>query len=187
MTYANELKSLITMSDVCGMYGIPVNRAGFACCPLHGEKTPSMKIYPGNRGWHCFGCNQGGSILDFVMAYQGVDLPTAMRTLNDAFHIGLPLDEKQSDQERSDQERQARLRRQERERREKEHQRLQNAYDTALTRWAAMDKTLMEKAPEGPLDAPDEVWVYAMQHIDQAENELVRAEEALRQYEARGA
>lgn len=37
-------------------------------CPFHsggGERTPSLHAYPDDRGWYCFGCEAGGTIIDF--------------------------------------------------------------------------------------------------------------------------
>ena len=65
---ANYIKKTLSMRAVADQYGIVVNQGGFARCPFHDEKTASMKIYidPG-RGFHCFGCDRGGSVIDFVM------------------------------------------------------------------------------------------------------------------------
>lgn len=35
-------------------------------CPLHQEKHPSFHIYPQSNSFYCFGCNQGGDVIDFV-------------------------------------------------------------------------------------------------------------------------
>ena len=37
------------------------------CCPFHEEETASMKITPSNNLFHCFGCDEGGSVIDWVM------------------------------------------------------------------------------------------------------------------------
>lgn len=45
-----------------------------ACCPFHGEKTPSFTAYPDKRkGWkfHCFGCGIHGDVIDFVRERYG--------------------------------------------------------------------------------------------------------------------
>lgn len=51
----NELADIIcrtvTMRDVCAKYGYEPNRAGYINCPVHNEKTPSLKVYPGDGGW----------------------------------------------------------------------------------------------------------------------------------------
>lgn len=36
------------------------------CCPIHGEKTPSLVLYPETNSWYCFGCNQGGDYIEFI-------------------------------------------------------------------------------------------------------------------------
>ena len=56
----------ITAIDAAERAGIPMVRRGssyWACCPLHGEKTPSLKFYEGDRGWTCFGCHKGGDAI----------------------------------------------------------------------------------------------------------------------------
>ncbi len=38
------------------------------CCPFHGERTPSLVIYPAGKGYHCFGCGRhGNNAIDFLM------------------------------------------------------------------------------------------------------------------------
>jgi len=71
------------------MYGFEPNRAGFIPCPFHQEKTASLKLYPEDRGWHCFGCGEGGTTIDFVMKFLKLSFPAAMDRLNTDFHLGL--------------------------------------------------------------------------------------------------
>ncbi|HUJ75200.1 MAG TPA: CHC2 zinc finger domain-containing protein, partial [bacterium] len=59
-------------------------------CPFHGEKTPSFMVNPARRMYHCFGCDAGGSVVDFVMAYERLDFPQAVRALAERFGIPLP-------------------------------------------------------------------------------------------------
>lgn len=60
---------------------VEVNSSGFARCPLHNEKTPSMKYYPDQNKWWCFSCNQGGDAIDFVMKIEGLDFIGAVKRL----------------------------------------------------------------------------------------------------------
>lgn len=90
MDRASEIKRLVTMSQVLDRYGYDVNHAGFMRCPFHsGDHTASLKIYNGDRGWHCFGCHKGGSVIDFVMEHDGVSFHAACKTLDSMFSLGL--------------------------------------------------------------------------------------------------
>src|SRR5579884_7042 len=69
--------------EVIGSY-FPLKRAGAnfkALCPFHQEKTPSFIVSPGRQTFHCFGCGAGGSVFRFVMDYEHVDFPAAVRKL----------------------------------------------------------------------------------------------------------
>lgn len=59
---------------------INFNRAGFAKCIWHDEKTPSMKLMKDNHV-HCFGCQAHGDSLDVYMHLNGCDFQTAIRAL----------------------------------------------------------------------------------------------------------
>ncbi|TIW90593.1 MAG: DNA primase [Mesorhizobium sp.] len=55
-----------------------------ACCPFHAEDTPSFTIFEGKdhvQRFQCFGCGEGGDVLDFVQGVKGVDLKEAIRIL----------------------------------------------------------------------------------------------------------
>lgn len=90
MGMAEQIKQVVTMDSVCRQYGFDVGRSGFMRCPFHqGDHTASLKIYPGGGGWHCFGCNKGGSVVDFVMELFGLNFKQALLRLNADFNLGL--------------------------------------------------------------------------------------------------
>ncbi len=71
--------------EVIGSY-FPLKRAGAnfkALCPFHQEKTPSFIVSPSRQTFHCFGCGVGGSLFRFVMEYEHVDFPSAVRKLGE--------------------------------------------------------------------------------------------------------
>ena len=82
--------------EVIGTY-FPLKRAGAnfkALCPFHQEKTPSFTVSPQRQTFHCFGCGVGGSVFRFVMDYEHVDFPAAVRKL--AARVGIPIVEERS-------------------------------------------------------------------------------------------
>ena len=70
----------------------PLKRAGAnfkALCPFHQEKTPSFHVSPQRQTFHCFGCGVGGSVFRFVMDYEHIDFPSAVRKL--AARVGIAI------------------------------------------------------------------------------------------------
>ena len=77
--------------EVIGTY-FPLKRAGTnfkALCPFHQEKTPSFTVSPQRQTFHCFGCGVGGPVFRFVMDYEHVDFPAAVRKLG--ARVGIPI------------------------------------------------------------------------------------------------
>ena len=96
-----ETRQLVPVRDAAELYGYHPNRAGFIKCPFHtGDHTASLKLYPSAGGWHCFGCNRGGSVIDFVAQLFGLDLMDAVRKLDADFNLHLSLNRPLSPAER---------------------------------------------------------------------------------------
>ena len=176
MNYSDEIKSRLPAREVFEFYGFSVNRAGFVCCPLHGEKTPSLKVYPGDSGWYCFGCHAGGDVLDFVRLYFGLSFPAACEKLNVDFQLGLPIGKQHSRQEQAEAQRKAEERKKAIEDRKKRAESLQKAYDDALTEWVMLDTIKRECAPESPETPFSAAFAYALRNIDGAAYRLAEAE-----------
>lgn len=87
--YADTIRRTVNMKDIITLYNLTPNRSGFICCPIHHEKTPSCKIYPNGKGWWCYGCNQGGSVIDFVMQVNQCSFVDAIKFINSSFNLGL--------------------------------------------------------------------------------------------------
>lgn len=87
---AAQIKQTLTAREVAEFYGFTPNFAGFIRCPFHaGDNHGSLKLYPGDRGWHCFGCNEGGSVVDFVMKLFDIPFREAVERLSTDFCLNL--------------------------------------------------------------------------------------------------
>ena len=94
----DQIRNALDITDVIGSY-IQVKRAGNtakALCPFHKEKTPSFHVNPARQAFHCFGCGAGGDVFKFVMLYDHVDFPTALRMLASRAGIAIQIDDRQS-------------------------------------------------------------------------------------------
>jgi DNA primase len=47
-------------------------------CPFHEEKTPSFHVDPSRGFFHCFGCQAGGDVFDFLQRVEALDFPEAV-------------------------------------------------------------------------------------------------------------
>jgi len=79
-------------SDIVEIIGaiVPLKRAGanfVGLCPFHREKTPSFNVSPSRQMFRCFGCGKGGDVFRFLMDYENLNFPEAMRRLAERAHI----------------------------------------------------------------------------------------------------
>ncbi len=90
-SFIQDLLARVDIIDVIERY-VPLKKAGAnykACCPFHGEKTPSFTVSQSKQFYHCFGCGANGSALGFVMEYSGLSFPEAVEEL--ARQVGMSV------------------------------------------------------------------------------------------------
>ncbi|AEI11792.1 DNA primase [Cellulomonas gilvus] len=58
-------------------------------CPFHDERSPSFHVRPQVGRYHCFGCGEGGDVIDFVIKVDGLGFTEAVEYL--AGRVGLQL------------------------------------------------------------------------------------------------
>ena len=74
------IRQAMPMRALAESYGFKVHHGDMISCPFHGDdRNPSMKLYPGDKGYYCFTCNKGGDVIDFVRQYEGLDFEAATR------------------------------------------------------------------------------------------------------------
>ncbi|MEI6343751.1 MAG: DNA primase [Verrucomicrobiota bacterium] len=81
-----SIQRVADASDIVEIIGgyFPLKRAGTnfrAICPFHKEKSPSFHVNPSRQTFHCFGCGAGGGVFRFLMDYEHLDFPSAVRKL----------------------------------------------------------------------------------------------------------
>src|SRR5947207_1802615 len=99
-----QIRAASDIVDIIGSY-LPLKRAGAnftALCPFHKEKTPSFSVNPHRQSFHCFGCHKGGSVFTFVMEYESITFPEAVRRLADRAKIPLEYEKNPGEQQSRD-------------------------------------------------------------------------------------
>ena len=51
-------------------------------CPFHDETEGSFTVYADSERFYCFGCGEGGDVLDFIQRMEGLSLPEAIARLD---------------------------------------------------------------------------------------------------------
>ena len=60
-----------------------------ACCPFHGEKTPSFIVSPDKQIFKCFGCDKSGNALKFLELYKNISSLEALKLLAQKANIDI--------------------------------------------------------------------------------------------------
>lgn len=87
------IKQMLTAEQVIGAYWQQPNRGGFVRCPFHGKDAhPSLKVYQGMRGWHCFTCHKGGDVIQFTSDLFSMGNLDAAKKLIQDFNLPIKTD-----------------------------------------------------------------------------------------------
>ena len=104
-----RIKDAASIVDVVGDF-IELKKKGagyWACCPFHGERTPSFYVNPARNSYHCFGCGAGSTPVDFLMNYKNMSFTEALEYLGKRFNVEV----RYASKEWTDEEREAQRRR----------------------------------------------------------------------------
>jgi len=75
----------------------------WACCPFHGEKSPSFHCEDKKGRYHCFGCGVSGDHFRFLTDLEGMSFPEAVEKIADM--AGVPMPVRDAQEERRERER----------------------------------------------------------------------------------
>ncbi|MEV0803708.1 DNA primase [Kribbella sp. NPDC050281] len=80
------------IDDIVGSYVTLKNAGGGSLkglCPFHDEKSPSFNVTPARGFFYCFGCQEGGDVIDFIQKIDQISFSEAVETL--ASKVGIQL------------------------------------------------------------------------------------------------
>ncbi len=78
---------------------VPLKKKGkeyWACCPFHSEKSASFSVSQNKQFYHCFGCQQSGNAISFLMEYDHMEFVEAIETLAQTMGIEVPYEQGQA-------------------------------------------------------------------------------------------
>ncbi len=70
-------------------------------CPFHSEKTPSFTVSEEKKIFYCFGCQAKGNVVTFLMKYEQLSFPEAVKAIAGRVGVEIPREEKRSGAERN--------------------------------------------------------------------------------------
>lgn len=92
-----EVRERVSAQDAARHYGLTFDRRGWALCPFHHDRHPSMSFHKGR--FRCWVCDVGGDSIDFTSRLLGLDAMGAVERLNADFGLALPLHQKPTEAE----------------------------------------------------------------------------------------
>ena len=95
-SFINDLIDRVDIVDVIdGRVALKKTGKNYSgLCPFHDEKSPSFSVSPDKQFFHCFGCQESGTALTFLMKYERMEFVEAVETL--AKDMGLTVPREQS-------------------------------------------------------------------------------------------
>ncbi len=109
-SFLDEIRDKVPISSVIGTrvtWDRRKTNAGrgdyWACCPFHGEKSPSFHCEDKKGRYHCFGCGVTGDHFRFLTELDGMSFPEAVEKIADM--AGVPLPARDEAEERREKQR----------------------------------------------------------------------------------
>lgn len=171
------VRDRVTMREMCQHLNLPINRSGFICCPFHAEdKNGSLKVYNDPaRGWHCFGCGEGGDVITFARKWYGTNFPETIERLACEFNIPIPTREL-TNAEKAEIEKHRREQERKRWVAQMEREQIEASYWKALDAYEANCRIIDEQDPAKIGGMSDE-FIQALTRRDELKYNLDRAED----------
>ncbi len=102
--FLDEIRDRVPISAVIGRRvswdrkKTNVSRGDYwACCPFHGEKSPSFHCEDRKGRYHCFGCGVTGDHFRFLTDLEGLSFPEAVQQIADMAGVPMPAPDPQAE------------------------------------------------------------------------------------------
>ena len=96
-SFLDEIRDRVPISDVVGARvtwdkrkSNPGRGDWWACCPFHGEKSPSFHCEDRKGRYHCFGCGVSGDHFRFLTEQEGLSFPEAVERVAGMAGVAMP-------------------------------------------------------------------------------------------------
>ncbi len=92
--FVQQVAQATDIVDLISQY-VALKRKGHefvGLCPFHDDKRPSMNVSPTKQIFKCFACGAGGGVFQFLILYDKMSFPEAVRTLAERANIPLPVE-----------------------------------------------------------------------------------------------
>ena len=103
--FLDEIRDRVSISEVIGKRvtwdrrKTNVSRGDYwACCPFHGEKSPSFHCEDRKGRYHCFGCGVSGDHFRFLTDLDGMSFPEAVQQIADMAGVAMPQPDREAEQ-----------------------------------------------------------------------------------------
>ena len=91
----DRIKDRNDIVDVIGSY-ISLKKKGanyVGICPFHNDTDPSLTVSRSKQIYKCFACGEAGNVFTFLMKYDNLEFPEAVKVLADRAGIELPVND----------------------------------------------------------------------------------------------
>lgn len=183
MNEAQTIRDRVTMPMLLDALGQKPDRNGFLLCPFHRDGDKSLKVYGGKKGWYCYGCHKGGTVIDFAMEWYGADFRSAIKEINDLMGLGLEFGKSLTDRERREMQEKRQRIWQEEARLKSALEKAQEAEEAASARYLGALTMRDEHRPKNASSCVSGLFTVALDLIPRLREEWERSEYAL--YKAR--
>jgi len=169
---AEEIKDLVTMEHIYMKYGFKPNRMGFISCPFHKEKTASLKAYKDNKKFKCFGCNENGSVIDFVSKLFNLNFGQTLERINYDFGLNLPVGKRLSLREKAELDRAYKRMQEKAKKQKEEEEKYERLYWKLWGDYILWDNLRIEHKPKNDTEDMHPLFVEALHILPQIEYKI---------------